>query len=194
MASLITCRARPRKGIEGTTVTGQTYLKPPGSCLSRWPTLGITVEVECCQDCSIYVLDPCEQVQVSDCVGCRIVVGPCVGSLLLFDCRDCTVAVAAKQVRLRDVVSCTLRVFAPTSESVVIETSNSLRIGGWDVAYPGLAAQFARARWPASSHNYCDAIFDFSPPAGGGKNWSPIGLDEGGRWCELAISVRRELI
>ena len=64
-------RARPRKKIAGTVVTGQTYLKPPGSCLTRWPGMGITIEVECCKDCFIYILDPCAQVSISECVGCR---------------------------------------------------------------------------------------------------------------------------
>ena len=36
-----------------------------------------------------------------------------------------------------------MRVFAPRFECVVIETSKRLRIGAWDVAYAGLAAQFA---------------------------------------------------
>jgi len=182
-------RARPRKGIEGTVVSGQTYLKPPGSCGTRWPGLGITVEVDCCKDCSIYILDPCEQVQISECVDCRVVVGPCVGSLLFFDCSGCTVTSAAKQTRLRDVSNCTLRVFAPTKDSVVIETSKNLRFGGWDVAYPGLAAQFAHAKWAPNASNFCDAIFDFSPPVGGGRNWSPVGVDTAGRWCELAITA-----
>ena len=110
-------RARPRKGIEAVKVTGKTFLKPPGSCLTRWPGLGVAVEVECCADCHIYVLDPTERVQISECKNCRIVVGPCVGSLMLFDCTDCTVAIAASQVRLRDCFDCELRVFAPSSES-----------------------------------------------------------------------------
>ena len=180
-------RARPRKGIEGVTVTGQTYLKPPGSCLTRWPGLGVAVEVECCADCHIYVLDPTERVQISECKNCRIVVGPCVGSLMLFDCTDCTVTIAAKQIRLRDCFDCELRVFAPSSESVVIETCKRLNIGGWDVAYAGLAAHFATARWQPNSTNYSSSVYDFSPPEGGGKNWSPVGADAAGRWCELKV-------
>jgi hypothetical protein len=180
-------RARPRKGIEAKTVSGEVYLKPPGSCLSRWPSLGINIDIECCKDCQIYIIDPCERVQISECDGCRIVVGPCVGSLMLFECTNCTIAVAAPQVRLRDSFDCELRVFAPTSECVVIETSKRLRIGAWDVAYAGLGAHFARAGWLPNAHNYCDEIFDFSPPEGGGKNWSPLGADPSGKWCQLTV-------
>lgn len=180
-------RARPRKNIAGSTLSGEVYVKPPGSCLSRWPEAGINVEVECCKDCQIYVLDPCERVQISECVGCRIVVGPCIGSLMIFDCTNCKITVAATQIRLRDTQDCDLRVFAPTKECVVIETSKRLRIGGWDVAYPALAAHFAMAQWAPNAHNYCDTVYDFSPPPGGGLNWSAIGADPGGRWCQLNI-------
>ena len=185
-------RARPRKGIEGTTKRDETYLKPPGSCLTKYPNLGINVDIECCEKCSIYILDPCERVQISECTDCRIVVAPCVGSLMLFDCKRCTMTVASKQVRLRDCHDCDLRVFAAAHECVVIETSKNLRIGAWDVAYKGLAAQFASTGWftsgtPGSYVNHSSAIHDFSPPPGGGKNWSALGADASGRWCELSV-------
>ena len=140
-------RARPRKGIEAKPVVGETYLKAPGSCATKWPSLGVAVTVECCNRSNIYVLDRCEQVQISECVGCRIIIGPCPSSVMIFDCVDCTIAVAAKQVRLRDCANCELRTFAPTSDSVVIETSKGLRFGAWDVAYPGLSSQFQACKW-----------------------------------------------
>jgi hypothetical protein len=107
-------RARPRKGIERSLLADKTFLKPPGSCMSKWPKLGVGIDIECCERCNIYILDACEQVQISECVRCRIVIGPCVGSVMIFDCVDCTVAVAAKQVRLRDCSGCELRSYAPT--------------------------------------------------------------------------------
>ena len=115
-------RARPRKNIERQLLSGVTYLKPPGSCLTRWPGKGINIEVECCERSSIYVLDPCEQVQISECINCRIVIGPCVGSAVIFDCSGCTIAVAAKQTRLRDCADCELRCFAPTHEVRAVAT------------------------------------------------------------------------
>ena len=53
--------------------------------------------------CNIFILDPCEQVQIADCKNCRIVVGPCAGSVFILDCTNCRVTVAAKQLRLREV-------------------------------------------------------------------------------------------
>jgi hypothetical protein len=123
-------RARPRKKIEGTTLTGATYLKPPGSLGSRWPGLGISIEIECCEDCHIYILDKTEQVQIADCKKCRVVVGPCVGSVFFMDCVGCTFSVAAKQIRVRDVTSSELRIYAPTHECAVVEVRGHLSCCG----------------------------------------------------------------
>ena len=146
--------ARPRRNIERVPLKGQTFLKPPGSCQTKWPSTSISVNVTACEDCSIYLLDVTSQVQISDCHNCRIVVGPCTGSVFLMDSTNCRVAVAAKQLRLRDCRDCSLHIFAPTSESAVVETSKDLTFGCWQVAYPELGAQFAAAGWGASMTNH----------------------------------------
>ena len=69
-------RASKRKGIERSLLNGVTYLKPPGSCRTKYPDLGINVEVECLEKSSVYVLDVCEQVQVSDLVLALLLVLP----------------------------------------------------------------------------------------------------------------------
>ncbi len=51
-------RARPRKKIEYAPIRKATYLKPPGSCQTRWPETSISVEIACCVDCTIAILDP----------------------------------------------------------------------------------------------------------------------------------------
>ena len=74
-------RARPRKKIEYLPRRGELYLKPPGSCNTRWSKHGsnVSVSVECCEDCTIYILDACDQVQIAECKNCRVVVAPTVG-------------------------------------------------------------------------------------------------------------------
>lgn len=113
--------ARPRKKIEGTTLTGTTYLKPPGSLGTKWPEQGISIVVECCADCAIYILDRTEQVQIADCTNCRVVVGPCAGSVFVLDCTGCTFSIAAKQIRVRDTHESEFRIYAPTHECAVVE-------------------------------------------------------------------------
>ena len=46
--------------------------------------------MECCEDCEIFILDNTEQVQISECKNCRVVVGPCIGSVFLLECTGCT--------------------------------------------------------------------------------------------------------
>ena len=94
------------------------------------------MNITACEDCSIYLLDVTSQVQISDCHNCRIVVGPCTGSVFLMDSTNCRAAVAAKQLRLRDCRDCSLHIFAPTSESAVVETSKDLTFGCWQVCEP----------------------------------------------------------
>lgn len=139
-------RARPRKKIEGKTLTGATYLKPPGSLGSRWPGLGISIEIECCDDCQIYILDKTEQVQIADCKNCRVVVGPCVGSVFFMDCVGCTFSVAAKQIRLRDVTSSELRIYAPTHECAVVEVRGRNSLSARRTAQPSLSSPAAPHR------------------------------------------------
>lgn len=138
------------------------------------------------------------RVQISDCVDCRIIVGPCIGSVFLLDCTGCTISIAAKQLRLRDCSQCTLRTYAPTSESVVIETCRDLKFGSWDVAYPGLSAQFAAIPDWDVKRNFWNKIYDFSPPseATAPKNFAilPISnavLERQGckRWTELTLAA-----
>jgi len=193
-----TC-ARPRKGIAAVPKKNAVYLKPPGSCNTKWaPDISVNVTVDTCENCTIAILDTTSQVQISDCVDCRIIIGPCVGPVFIMDCTRCEISVASKQVRLRDVTDCTLRTYAPTRESIVIETCSSLRFGAWDVAYPGLAAQFAAAGWDVRS-NYWDKVYDFSPPAQAlaPKNYAVLPKDVAQlerlglhRWSDLTITPR----
>lgn len=184
-------RARPRKKIERSPITGQTFLKPPGSGGTKWPQTSISVDISCCEDCNIYLLDVSHQVQISDCHNCRIVVGPCRGSVFLLDSTNCRVAVAAKQLRVRDCRDCSFHIFAPTDESAVVETSKNLTFGCWNVAYPQLGAQFAMARWSPGAKNFWQRIYDFSPAEGdAAPNWRALTPAEHGdaRWCELQCS------
>ena len=77
----------------------------------------------------------------SECFNCRVVVGPCVGSVVFTECVDCTITVAAKEIRCTDCSGCELRAYAPLRESILLDSCTKLTFGGWDVAYPGLDAQ-----------------------------------------------------
>mmetsp|Transcript_34808 Transcript_34808/g.69381 ORF Transcript_34808/g.69381 Transcript_34808/m.69381 type:complete len:277 (-) Transcript_34808:211-1041(-) len=182
--------ARPRKGIAQQLVSGTTFLKPPGSCLSKMP--GVHVSLECCEKCNLYVLDPCEQVVCFQLIGCRIVIGPCIGTVTFSNCVDCTIAVVACETRLDNCTNCEVRLFSPARNLVALDSCTGLRFGAWDVAYPGLTKQWAHAssKWIAGDQrNY----WDFISESGLAKKAKPCftlmrGVHPDGRWCQLKIS------
>lgn len=49
-------------------------------------------------DCEVHLMDYTAQVQVDDCINCKIFIGPVVGSAFFRDCSNCTVTVACNQV------------------------------------------------------------------------------------------------
>ena len=72
--------------------------------------------------------------QIDDCVDCRVVVGPCMGSVFLRDCVGCTFSVAAKQLRLRNVLRSELRVFVDQPEAFIVEAAprvHKAAVLGW---------------------------------------------------------------
>ena len=99
-----------------------------------------------------------------------MVIGPVSGSVFLIELTDCIVSVAAKQIRLRDCQRCELRVFCPNKERLIIETSDSLTIGAWDVEYPELGAQCASSGFSLGGPNYWNMVYDFSPDPSNAKS------------------------
>lgn len=76
---------------------------------------------------------------------------------------------------------------ARTRDCVVIETSSNVRVGCWDVAYPGLTEQMLSMGWNVDT-NHWRHVYDFSPPAPGAPpNWTLIPVEKQTlhRWCEL---------
>ena len=157
-------RARPRKKIEYAPLRGAMHVKPPGSCNTKWKTdtRAIDFQAECVEDSSIYVLDACSQVSIAECKNCRIVLGPVSGSVFLIELTDCVISVAAKQIRLRNCERCEIRALMPNREGLIIEASDNLTIGAWEIAYPELPGQCALSGFDYSGPNYWDLIYDFS--------------------------------
>lgn len=54
-------RARPRKKIEKVVKQNATYLKPPGSCNSKWKDVSVSISIECCETSTIAILDTTSQ-------------------------------------------------------------------------------------------------------------------------------------
>ena len=161
-----------RRKIEAVHRIGETYLKLPGSCGTKYKDLGIAVDVANCDDCNIFVLDVTSQVQVDECNDCRMVIGPVSGSVFIRDCKGCTISVAARQVRLRNVEDCELRVYVPAPGAFIVETSANLHVRAWDVTYPHMEDQFQVARFPDMQNDHWKAVYDFSPD--GSDHWQML--------------------
>lgn len=74
----------------------QVLVKEPGT------VNGQQFLIEEVSDCDIFVIDHCTSVQIDACTNCRIVIGPCTGSLFVRDCKNCTIVGAVQQFRTRD--------------------------------------------------------------------------------------------
>lgn len=86
---------------------------------------GQPFEIIDCNDSELLVLDYSDQVQIDECVNCKIFIGASSESVFVRNCCDCTITVACKQLRTRDCKRCTFYLFAKTAP--VIETSSQIR-------------------------------------------------------------------
>ncbi|GMH35716.1 hypothetical protein BSKO_03584 [Bryopsis sp. KO-2023] len=131
---------------------------------------GASFSVADLKDCSVYLLGFTQQVQVDDCDGCRIFIGPCDGSVFIRDCTDCVVSVAARQLRLRDCQNIELGVYCSTQPA--LESSKSINFTPWMGAYPGLTGHFSAANLDPTINSW-DRVYDFTPVnAGETPNWT----------------------
>ena len=98
---------------------------------------GGVVAIDNNSDSTIHVLDHCGTVTIDDCEGCDIVVGPCEESCFVRDCKNCTLHVAAKQLRAKNCTDCTF--YLHVGSSPVIEASHDLKFGAPAIPWDGRA-------------------------------------------------------
>ncbi len=126
------------------------------------------VAIENCKQCKIYILDFTSQVTIDDCVDCTIIIGPSDGSVFARDCTQCTIYSCSRQFRTRSLTYCKLFLFVVTDP--IIEMSNHLIVGSWNVIYNFLELQRKRAKFD-KEQNHFNKIFDFNEARDGqGKN------------------------
>ncbi len=150
--------------------TGATVVRAPGTLC------GAQFIIADCEDCDICLLDNTSTVSVDRCKGCRILVGPCDSSVFIRDCRDCTFAVATRQLRTRDCRDIDMRLFCGTAP--VIEKTRRLRLACWEGGWFELERQLDVCALSPFQNRWAQ-VHDFTPGGGGGgQNWSLI--DSGG--------------
>ena len=109
--------------------------------------------------CEVQLLDHSDQVLADYLTDCRIFIGPAAGSVFLRNCTNCSITVAAKQLRTRDCKNCRFYVYSKTEP--VIEMTEDVEIRRFNGEYEGMDAHFKAANLDRNVDNW-DKIHDFS--------------------------------
>lgn len=130
---------------------------------------GQVFEIGDCENSTLVVMDFCDQVQIDQVKNSRIFIGACSTSIFIRNCSDCIFYTCSRQLRLRDVVNCTLYTFSMAE--VHIEDSNNVKFAPFNGGYPDHAKHLAAANLD-TSHNLWYDVFDHSDPQKTRVNWS----------------------
>jgi hypothetical protein len=94
-------------------------------------------------DCTIYLLDLIGALYIKRAKRCRIVTGPIRGSVHITGLEDCSISLAARQIRMHTSTSVNLHVFCASDP--IIEHCNGIGIGPYVVSYPSIEQHTAQA-------------------------------------------------
>lgn len=109
---------------------------------------------------SLVRCDVIDSVNIDECYGCRIFIGPVSGSIFIRNSKDCNVIVACQQFRTRECDNMNFGLYCSTRP--IIETSTNMLFGCFEFFYFSLKEQMNRAHlvpW----NNKWSCIHDFSP-------------------------------
>lgn len=137
--------------------TNELIVKNPGEIA------GNPFKVKGCTDCTVLLLDCCEQTELSNLTRCRIFVAAGKASIKCDTCKDCIFTVGCKQLRLRYVYDCVFNLYALTPP--VIEYSHHLVFKPFNGAFAGLGALLTKARLDPAIDTWSQ-VHDFSEEDG----------------------------
>ena len=119
---------------------------------------GTDLVVEECKDTTVALCDHSSQVQVDALRNCRVLVGPCAGSVFVRNCSGYSLSIAARQLRVRDCTDVTFYLYTCTEP--VIEASSNLRFAPFNSSYPQQSIHFTKANLDPSANLFW-AVYDF---------------------------------
>ena len=99
------------------------------------------------------------------------------------DCKDCTISVACKQFRCRDLYNSTINLYV--GNNPCIESSGGLKIAPFNLAYPLLDKHAASAGLNIAE-NHWELIHDFTEKPSGESNYSIV---DPSRWKVEKVPV-----
>ena len=110
--------AKPRrpdpKDYQFSNLQNQVLRKEPGQIA------GLDFTLQKLSSCEVYLLDHSVQVMADDIKDCKLVLGPIDGSAFLRQCTGCTIYVACRQFRCREMFDCDVYLFCATKSPVFL--------------------------------------------------------------------------
>eukprot|EP00761_Pharyngomonas_kirbyi_P013637 gb/GECH01013666.1/.p1 GENE.gb/GECH01013666.1/~~gb/GECH01013666.1/.p1 ORF type:complete len:307 (+),score=79.64 gb/GECH01013666.1/:1-921(+) len=114
--------------------------------------------IEKINGCLIVLLDYTDSINIDKAEKSRFLIGPCGGSVFIRDCKNCSISVYCKQLRLRDCKNVNLRVHVNTEP--VIESSNNVSFSTIDFESEEIN-QLAQKSGLDLELNKYDQVYDF---------------------------------
>ena len=143
---------------------------------------GMDLVIEKSSGCTIMICDHSSQVLIDGLDDCRVLIGPCAGSVFARRCTNCTIAVATRQLRTRGCERCTFHLYCATEP--VIEASMAVQFAPFNASYPQLKKHFVDAALEPTA-NLWWAVYDFNEAeavAEGAPHWSELPEGEWSPW------------
>jgi len=133
--------------------SNELLIKEPGE------VNGIEFRIKECHDCIIYLFDHTALVTIDKCTNTKFYIGPVKGSIFVRDCTDCEISVACSQFRSRNLYDSDIFLYAQSNP--IIESSQGLRFGPYNLAYP-LQDKHAIEAGLSRGQNKWDKVYDFT--------------------------------
>ena len=114
-------------------------------------------------NCTALLCDFSDAVTVERCHNSKILIAASSGSVFIRNCTNCTITLACKQLRTRDMSDC--KVFLYSKTDPVIEATSRLQVATFNAACPDLDKAFAKANLQPHNNHY-RRVFDFHKGSG----------------------------
>jgi hypothetical protein len=85
---------------------------------------------------------------IDDCINCKIIIGPCDGSIFIRTSKNCQISVITKQLRFRECHE--MKIFAYCPSDPVVESSSLISFGPYNIISPHLKELFTKAKFNES--------------------------------------------
>jgi hypothetical protein len=115
-------------------------------------------------------------IKIYDCVGCTVLCGPVRGSIFVDKCIDCTLMLAAQQLRIHVSEQCDF--YVAVKSAPIIEHCSRMRFAPFALQYPQLGAQLRECDLHDCGDTWKE-VNDFNwLKAQQSPNWSILAEDE----------------